>query len=97
MTPFGFPVVPEVNWVHMQKGEFYGNTKHITMHCKTEFGKKQYFWNPLNLDVAGVVHPDLVRQLGHHLGRGRACAAHHILEPENCHQHNLTEPNWSVF
>ena len=44
--------------------------------------KTHYFWNSLNLDVAGVVHPDLVGQLGHHLGRGRSSAAHHILEPK---------------
>ena len=40
-----------------------------------------------NLDIAGVVHPDLVGQLGHHLGRDRAGTAHHLLEPEHCHQH----------
>ena len=49
--------------------------------------KTQYFWSSLNLDVAGVVHPDLVGQLGHHLGRDGAGAAHHLLEPDHCHQH----------
>ena len=34
-----------------------------------------------NLDVAGVVHPDLVGEVGHHPGRARPSAAHHILEP----------------
>ena len=42
-----------------------------------------------NLDVAGVVHPDLVSQLGHHLARDRAGAAHHLREPDHCHQPEL--------
>ena len=60
VTPFGLPVVPEVNW------------RQARMTPRTF----------PNLDVAGIVHPDLVGQLSHRLGRSRSSTGHHVLEPK---------------
>ena len=35
-----------------------------------------------HLNIAGIVHPDLMGEVRHHLGRPRPRAAHHVLEPE---------------
>ena len=35
-----------------------------------------------HLNIAGIVHPDLMGEVLHHLGRPRPGAAHHVLEPE---------------
>ena len=35
-----------------------------------------------HLNIAGIVHPDLMGKVLHHLGCPRTGAAHHVLEPE---------------
>ena len=36
-----------------------------------------------HLNIAGIVHPDLMGEVSHHLGCPRTGAAHHVLEPEH--------------
>ena len=40
-----------------------------------------HFLSP-HLNIAGIVHPDLMGEVSHHLGCPRTGAAHHVLEPE---------------
>ena len=92
VTPLGLPVVPEVNCKRVISMVAQNILKPHYDALQDRVWKNtillELFWN---LDVASIIHPDLVGQLVQHLGRGRACAAHHILEPKHCHEHNLSQ------